>query len=632
MNFDRALKNIRSRFSSKTKDVESENPLKYNVLTTDGRKSLKFKIDLLFKSIELINTSKDLDIVLHRYDMVCSLLEMMTVYTYDELKIAGFPLQESLSENTLSVIYKNKANIINKAIERNIRYDINQLPTTNRKMIKLDSLYSQLKRHEKLEKENIAFLKTIYHDIKNEIIASEASSGTASINAANTAKILVTTPSFYTVSINEHNFNPHPEISDLLWFGDGIHKNYTPPQNEEPQGNTFVIIATSHSCNEPSTIYEALPVSRPAPDALVESPPYYPSYSNLSPEQRWMYWKFLSDPFSPENDIGYAFLFYYGLERHMLLGNLDKAFRVTLKLRSCYINSSFHLYTSNALFLICKTKKRDDLALKFIESSNHDDSTISLDYLLLLKYQFDMPLTVSEIIKNHRYFDFCNNRYIKNEPELFTKVLSELCIQNFQTDSINLNQYFPIDINSLQLEQKEIFINSSLSGYKASAQIFKNPKLMKKISFLLNETHETVKNNLRYGKNADSQDIYYIRKPKKSFKNMTGYEFEKYCAHLLSKNQFSSVSVTKDSGDQGIDIIAYKNNVKYGIQCKLYSSHVGNSAVQQAYSGKDFYKCQIGVVLTNNEFTDSAIELANALGIILWNGNDLFQLEQGTLQ
>jgi restriction system protein len=109
---------------------------------------------------------------------------------------------------------------------------------------------------------------------------------------------------------------------------------------------------------------------------------------------------------------------------------------------------------------------------------------------------------------------------------------------------------------------------------------------------------------------------------------MTGHDFEKYCARLLSLNGFTSISVTRDSGDQGIDIIAYKGNVKYGIQCKLYSSRVGNSAVQEAYSGKDFYKCQIGAVLTNNDFTDSAKELADSLGVLLWDGNFLNQLQQ----
>ncbi len=112
---------------------------------------------------------------------------------------------------------------------------------------------------------------------------------------------------------------------------------------------------------------------------------------------------------------------------------------------------------------------------------------------------------------------------------------------------------------------------------------------------------------------------------------MSGQDFEKYCASLLSFNGLSSIRATKESGDQGIDIIAYKGDVKYGIQYKLYSSKVGNSAVQEAYSGKDFYKCQVGAVLTNNYFTDSAKELANALGVILWDGNDLNKLQQKNL-
>ena len=37
--------------------------------------------------------------------------------------------------------------------------------------------------------------------------------------------------------------------------------------------------------------------------------------------------------------------------------------------------------------------------------------------------------------------------------------------------------------------------------------------------------------------------------------------------------------MTAISGDQGVDIIAYRDRVKYGIQCKCYSSNVGNSAI-----------------------------------------------------
>src|SRR5574344_1904572 len=51
-----------------------------------------------------------------------------------------------------------------------------------------------------------------------------------------------------------------------------------------------------------------------------------------------------------------------------------------------------------------------------------------------------------------------------------------------------------------------------------------------------------------------------------------GHDFEYYCADLLRKRGFIDVSVTKGSGDYGIDILAEKDGVTYAIQCKAYAS------------------------------------------------------------
>lgn len=108
---------------------------------------------------------------------------------------------------------------------------------------------------------------------------------------------------------------------------------------------------------------------------------------------------------------------------------------------------------------------------------------------------------------------------------------------------------------------------------------------------------------------------------------MDGYQYEHHCAKLLKQRGFRDVAVTKSSGDQGIDVIAYNENVKYGIQCKYYSYPVGNQAVQQAYAGAKFYDCNVAVVMTNSTFTEPAKELAQKLGVQLWeksyipNGN-----------
>lgn len=112
----------------------------------------------------------------------------------------------------------------------------------------------------------------------------------------------------------------------------------------------------------------------------------------------------------------------------------------------------------------------------------------------------------------------------------------------------------------------------------------------------------------------------------KDFDTMEGHDFEYFCADLLSENGYSDVEVTKGSGDQGIDIVAHKDGIKYGIQCKCYSSDIGNKAVQEAFAGKTFYNCHIAAVLTNRYFTTSAKQLAEKNGVLLWDRDFLESL------
>ena len=54
----------------------------------------------------------------------------------------------------------------------------------------------------------------------------------------------------------------------------------------------------------------------------------------------------------------------------------------------------------------------------------------------------------------------------------------------------------------------------------------------------------------------------------KELDEMEGHDFEYYCADLLKKRGFVDVTVTKGSGDYGVDVLAEKDGVTYGIQCK----------------------------------------------------------------
>ena len=111
---------------------------------------------------------------------------------------------------------------------------------------------------------------------------------------------------------------------------------------------------------------------------------------------------------------------------------------------------------------------------------------------------------------------------------------------------------------------------------------------------------------------------------------MEGLDFEYYCAELLRNRGFIEVEVTKSSGDYGIDSLAEKEGVTYAIQCKRYNGPVGVKAVQEAYAGRDFYDRMVGCVLTNQYFTQPAVDAAQKLKILLWDRDYLEEMiEEG---
>ncbi|WP_439861792.1 restriction endonuclease [Pseudomonas sp. MBLB4136] len=75
------------------------------------------------------------------------------------------------------------------------------------------------------------------------------------------------------------------------------------------------------------------------------------------------------------------------------------------------------------------------------------------------------------------------------------------------------------------------------------------------------------------------------------------------------------VTLTKTSGDFGVDIIAESNSETIAIQCKNYESLVGVDAIMQAYSGGRFHDCSRYCVVTTSGFTEPAREMADKLGV-----------------
>lgn len=98
--------------------------------------------------------------------------------------------------------------------------------------------------------------------------------------------------------------------------------------------------------------------------------------------------------------------------------------------------------------------------------------------------------------------------------------------------------------------------------------------------------------------------------------NMSGLDFEKYVAALLKQQGYTRIKLT-EKFDYGVDIIAHKDGIRWGVQVKRYSDLVKMAAVQQAVAGLKYYRCHRAMVVTNSTFSKQAKVLATVNECVL---------------
>ena len=172
---------------------------------------------------------------------------------------------------------------------------------------------------------------------------------------------------------------------------------------------------------DPSTIFTRMPVHKPPDPTAIPRPPYYPIYAKLSPEQKWIYLNWLREV-SGEIDIGYVFIYYYGLERHLLVGEYDLAFEEILFLRSHHRHYSFLVYSSSALLHSAIYRKRPE-KLEYLSQSA---STFWIrETELLLAYSLGLDFTAETVMGVARQVYGVDRRYFSKEPVEYKVALEE---------------------------------------------------------------------------------------------------------------------------------------------------------------------------------------------------------------
>ena len=281
---------------------------------------------------------------------------------------------------------------------------------------------------------------------------------------------------------------PEPTRS-LLWITDEDVSKISSPMSIKI---TFNVSSGSANVDdghnffgEPSLIWTRLPIE---PNNELETQPmYYPSYSGLSPKHRFQYLNWLKD-ITQETNLSYVFLYYYGLERHMLVGDYDKAVDEILKLLQYHNKGSFKGYATSALIAASAYRKRPDIVNKapllLQETSNGS---------LILRKLAGKSLVAKDIIPLSSRVGYSNKRYIKLYPDLFEKELQKL-INDHET--INGKILSNINMDELPKRSNIFFANLSLPEKIRTieiADLISSLEFKRILRDLLSKAHENVK-------------------------------------------------------------------------------------------------------------------------------------------
>lgn len=101
-----------------------------------------------------------------------------------------------------------------------------------------------------------------------------------------------------------------------------------------------------------------------------------------------------------------------------------------------------------------------------------------------------------------------------------------------------------------------------------------------------------------------------------------GFEFEIWCAEQIQRQGWE-IEATPKSGDQGVDIIVRRDGFTVAVQCKRYTSPIGNAAVQEVHAGRTFVGAKGAIVIGTGGFTKAARSIAAISKVELLDALDI---------
>ena len=106
-----------------------------------------------------------------------------------------------------------------------------------------------------------------------------------------------------------------------------------------------------------------------------------------------------------------------------------------------------------------------------------------------------------------------------------------------------------------------------------------------------------------------------------------GFEFEVWCAEQIQRQGWQ-IEATPKSGDQGVDIVVRRDGLTVAVQCKRYTSPVGNAAVQEVHAGRTYIGAKGAIVVGTGGFTKAARNIAAISKVELLDAMDIARFSE----
>lgn len=307
---------------------------------------------------------------------------------------------------------------------------------------------------------------------------------------------------------------------DLLYISydrtiPSVNRGFSLTVNIDSNGHV-VIDNHERQIPDPSTIYVHLPISE---DYTVNQLPYWPHYIELTPGQRYGYLCWLRNVELP-TDMGYVFLYYYGLERHLLIGGFDRAFDEIIKLRNVHKNKSFQKYSENALIHAAIMRDRIDRLMDLHEKtevSGHSNA------MFLLAYNAGLDLGVEQLLLIFYKAFTTSRKPTKEDKAIFIECLSYILMQKHGKPSFPIKDY---DISKTRVAREPRFANYSFPKeiqYVEITDFYQCKSMMQDLQSLFNDTYSLYKSKkalLKSSKTPEEIAIALLKKNESRYKKL----------------------------------------------------------------------------------------------------------------